>query len=95
MFDLGKDGMLKFFRDIHIEGKTGGLGTVADVALSADTEYVYVGNMMNGRIWILPPQPYDQQPNRLRVFERVFVDFFRKLAFFRVSHCVPVDASGC
>lgn len=52
LFDLGKDGTLKFVRNIVIEGKTGGLSTATDVALSPDRKYLYVGDMMNGRIWI-------------------------------------------
>ncbi|WP_153034499.1 YncE family protein [Serratia plymuthica] len=53
LFDIGVDGTMTFVRNIVIEGKTGGLGTVTDVALSPDKKYLYVGDMMNGRIWIL------------------------------------------
>ncbi|WP_069335602.1 hypothetical protein [Sphingobium yanoikuyae] len=53
LFELGKNDKLKFIRNIVIQGKTGGLGTVTDVALSPDKKYLYVGDMMNGRIWIL------------------------------------------
>ncbi|WP_395945545.1 hypothetical protein [Brevundimonas sp.] len=53
LFDIAEDGTLTFVRDLEIAGATGGLGTVTDVALSPDKKYLYVGDMMNGRVWIL------------------------------------------
>jgi hypothetical protein len=48
----GKEGM-RFVRDIAIAPETGGTRTVTDIALSPDEKYLYVADMMNGRIWIL------------------------------------------
>lgn len=53
VFDIQSDGSLRFVSDLVIEPKTGGLGTVTDIALSPDKKYLYVADMMNGRIWIL------------------------------------------
>lgn len=50
--DDGK-GNIAFVRNLAIAGDTGGLGTATDVAFSPDNRYLYVADMMNGRIWIL------------------------------------------
>ncbi|MDF0544382.1 hypothetical protein PX699_18685 [Sphingobium sp. H39-3-25] len=46
-------GKMTFVRDIVIAPETGGTRTVTDIALSPDEKYLYVADMMNGRIWIL------------------------------------------
>lgn len=53
LFDIQVDGTLRFVSDLVIEPKTGGLGTITDIALSPDKQYLYVADMANGRIWIL------------------------------------------
>ena len=44
---------VEFLQDIVIAPKTGGTRTASDVAFSPDGTYVYVADMMNGRVWIL------------------------------------------
>lgn len=86
LFDLAKDGTLTFVRNIVIEGKTGGLGTVTDVALSPDKKYLYVGDMMNGRIWIL-----------LRSTHQVLGSFGRigrQVGQFTWMHSIETDSKG-
>ncbi len=46
-------GQMRFVRDVVIAPETGGTRTVTDIALSPDEKYLYVADMMNGRIWIL------------------------------------------
>ena len=55
LFKRGKDGSLTFVRDLVIAGDTGGTHSVTDIAFSPDPDqtYLYVADMMNGRIWIL------------------------------------------
>lgn len=53
LFKRGKDGSLTFVRDLAIAAETGGTHTVTDIAFSPDQKYLYVADMMNGRIWIL------------------------------------------
>lgn len=55
LFKRGQDGSLVFVRDLVIAGGTGGTHTVTDIAFSPDPaqKYLYVADMMNGRIWIL------------------------------------------
>jgi hypothetical protein len=86
LFDLGADGTLTFVRNIVIEGKTGGLGTVTDVALSPDGKYLYVGDMMNGRVWIL-----------LRSTHEVLASFGRigrQPGQFTWMHSIDTDSQG-
>jgi len=86
LFDLGVDGTMTFVRNIVIEGKTGGLGTVTDVALSPDKKYLYVGDMMNGRIWIL-----------LRSTHQVLGSFGRigrQAGQFTWMHSIDTDSQG-
>jgi len=52
IFREGGDG-IEFVRDVAIAPETGGTRTVSDVAFSPDGKYVYVADMMNGRVWIL------------------------------------------
>ncbi len=44
---------VEFLEDIVIAPETGGTRTASDVAFSPDGTYVYVADMMNGRVWIL------------------------------------------
>lgn len=53
VFDILDDGSLRFVRNLVIAPKTGGLGTVTDIALSPDKKYLYAADMANGRVWIL------------------------------------------
>lgn len=53
LFQEGEDGSVSFVRDIVIAPETGGTRTASDVAFSPDGAYVYVADMMNGRVWIL------------------------------------------
>ncbi|WP_062732400.1 hypothetical protein [Sphingobium abikonense] len=55
LFRRSKTGDLIFVRDLVIAGDTGGTHTVTDIAFSPDPDqtYLYVADMMNGRIWIL------------------------------------------
>ena len=44
---------VEFLEDVVIALETGGTRTASDVAFSPDGKYVYVADMMNGRVWIL------------------------------------------
>ncbi|MEL7189649.1 MAG: hypothetical protein AAGK17_08885 [Pseudomonadota bacterium] len=44
---------IEFVEDIVIAPGTGGTRSASDVAFSPDGKYVYVADMMNGRVWIL------------------------------------------
>lgn len=46
-------GGVEFMQDIVIAEETGGTRSASDVAFSPDGKYVYVADMMNGRVWIL------------------------------------------
>ncbi|MBU2979297.1 hypothetical protein [Alteromonas sp. C1M14] len=59
IFSLNDDGKVTFVKDLVIAGETGGLGTASDIAFSPDNRYMYVADMMNGRIWILWHQTYE------------------------------------
>jgi hypothetical protein len=86
LFDLAADGTLTFVRNIVIEGKTGGLGTVTDEALSPDNKYLYVGDMMNGRIWILLRSTHEV----LGSFGRIG----RQAGQFTWMHSIDTDSQG-
>ena len=47
------DDGIKFVQNVAIAPETGGTRTASDVAFSPDGKYVYVADMMNGRVWIL------------------------------------------
>jgi hypothetical protein len=47
------EGGIQFVENFVIAPETGGTRTASDVAFSPDGKYVYVADMMNGRVWIL------------------------------------------
>lgn len=47
------DGAIDFVANVAIADGTGGTRTASDVGFSPDGKYVYVADMMNGRVWIL------------------------------------------
>lgn len=47
------DDGVEFIENVVIAPETGGTRTASDVAFSPDGTYVYVADMMNGRVWIL------------------------------------------
>ncbi len=49
---------IEFVRNLPIAPETGGTRTATDVALSPDGKFIYVADMMNGRIWILDRTTY-------------------------------------
>lgn len=59
VFKADDDGTVKFVQDLIIAGDTGGLGTASDIDFSPDNKYMYVADMMNGRIWILWHDTYE------------------------------------
>lgn len=59
VFLLDEKGTVTFLKDVVIAGDTGGLGTASDIAFSPDNRYMYVADMMNGRIWILWHETYE------------------------------------
>jgi hypothetical protein len=76
----------EFLRDIVIGAGTGGTRTASDVAFSPDGTYVYVADMMNGRVWVL-----------LRETHEVVGSFGRNGRYpgqFIWLHSVDVDSMG-
>lgn len=59
VFKKDPDGNATFIKDIVVAGETMGLGTATDVAFSPDNKYMYVADMMNGRIWVLWHDTYE------------------------------------
>lgn len=59
VFKTGDKGTAEFVEELIVEGDTGGLGTASDIAFSPDNKYMYVADMMNGRIWILWHDTYE------------------------------------
>jgi len=77
---------IAFIKDIVIAPETGGTRTVSDVAFSPDGTYVYVADMMNGRVWIL-----------LRETHQILGSFGRNGRYpgqFIWLHSVDVDSAG-
>lgn len=58
VFKADESGTVNFVQDVIVAGETGGLGTASDIAFSPDNKYMYVADMMNGRIWILLHENY-------------------------------------
>lgn len=76
----------EFLQDIVIGAGTGGTRTASDVAFSPDGTYVYVADMMNGRVWVL-----------LRETHEVVGSFGRNGRYpgqFIWLHSVDVDSKG-
>lgn len=88
LFRRGKDGSLTFVRDLVIAGETGGTHTVTDIAFSPDPEqkYLYVADMMNGRIWVLLRKTHEV----LGAFGRVG----RQAGQFTWLHSIDTDSEG-
>lgn len=85
IFRESEDG-IEFVENIAIAPETGGTRTASDVAFSPDGKYVYVADMMNGRVWIL-----------LRETHGIVGWFGRNGRYpgqFIWLHSVDVDASG-
>jgi hypothetical protein len=81
-----KNGEIEFVRDIVIAAESGGTRTASDVAFSPDGKYVYVADMVNGRVWIL-----------LREDHRIVGSFGRNGRYpgqFIWLHSVDVDSKG-
>lgn len=80
------DGGFEFLENLVIAGETGGTRTATDVGFSPDGTYVYVADMMNGRVWIL-----------LRETHEVLGSFGkngRYLGEFIWLHSLDVDSQG-
>jgi hypothetical protein len=88
IFQRGKDGSLRFVRDLVIAGETGGTHTVTDIAFSPDPEqtYLYVADMMNGRIWILLRKTHEILGSVGRVG--------RQAGQFTWLHSIDTDSEG-
>ncbi|MEO1729595.1 MAG: hypothetical protein AAFR64_02535 [Pseudomonadota bacterium] len=77
---------IEFLRDVIIAPETGGTRTASDVAFSPDGTYIYVADMMNGRVWIL-----------LRESHEIIGWFGRNGRYpgqFIWLHSVDVDSAG-
>lgn len=80
------DAGVEFVQDVVIAPETGGTRTASDVAFSPDGNYVYVADMMNGRVWIL-----------LRETHEILAWFGRNGRYpgqFIWLHSVDVDSQG-
>lgn len=88
LFRRERDGGLTFVRDLVIAGETGGTHTVTDIAFSPDAEqtYLYVADMMNGRIWILRRKTHEV----LGAIGRVG----RQAGQFTWLHSIDTDSQG-
>ena len=51
-----KDGSIAFKESIEIAPVTGGTGSATDIAWSPDGKFMYVADMINGRIWVFDSQ---------------------------------------
>ena len=52
IFKRNKAGDVVFDKNLVVAAETGGVGSATDIAFSPDEIYLYVADMMNGRIWI-------------------------------------------
>ena len=88
LFKREKDGGLTFVRDLAIAPETGGTHTVTDIAFSpdADQTYLYVADMMNGRIWIVLRKTHEV----LGAIGRVG----RQAGQFTWLHSIDTDSQG-
>ena len=59
VFETDASGSTQFFADIPIAPETGGTRTVSDIGWSPDAAFMYVSDMMNGRVWILDATTYE------------------------------------
>jgi DNA-binding beta-propeller fold protein YncE len=59
IFRPTEDGEVEFVENLVIAPETGGTRTASDVAFSPDGEFMYVADMMNGRVWILDADGYE------------------------------------
>ncbi|MEM8635771.1 MAG: beta-propeller fold lactonase family protein, partial [Pseudomonadota bacterium] len=59
VFEANSDGTTDFVEDIIIAPETGGTRTASDIAWSPDGLFLYIADMMNGRIWILDAETYE------------------------------------
>jgi len=85
LFEETEDG-IEFVEDIVIAPETGGTRTASDVAFSPDGTYVYIADMMNGKVWILLRETHEI----LGSFGRVG----RYPGQFIWLHSVDVDSQG-
>lgn len=60
IFKRSENGDITFVKNFAVRPESGGVGTATDVAFSPDGKYLYVADMMNGRIWI-----YDRKSHEL------------------------------
>ena len=56
VFSQSTDGAVTFVETIEIAPVTGGTGSATDIAWSGDGTYMYVADMINGRIWVFDSQ---------------------------------------
>ena len=88
LFKREKNGGLTFMRDVAIAPETGGTHTVTDIAFSPDPDqtYLYVADMMNGRIWILLRKTHEVLGTVGRVG--------RQAGQFTWLHSIDTDSEG-
>jgi hypothetical protein len=88
LFRREKNGDLSFVRDVAVGMGTEGMHTVTDIAFSPDAEqkYIYVADMMNGRIWILLRKTHEI----LGAFGRIG----RQAGQFTWLHSIDTDSQG-
>lgn len=88
LFRREKNGGLTFVRDLAIAPETGGMHTVTDIAFSPDPQqtYLYVADMMNGRIWVLL--------RKTHVVLGAFGRIGRQAGQFTWLHSIDTDSKG-
>ncbi|EED34194.1 NHL repeat protein [Luminiphilus syltensis NOR5-1B] len=79
-------GKFEFIETIVIAPNSGGTGTATDVAISPDGTYLYIADMMNGKVWILLRETHEI----LGSFGRIG----RYPGQFTWLHSIDVDADG-